>query len=624
MSVPPADSLPIPPPWPCCGHGALPGNPVGCRGVQVTGHTACLAHLAPAERSAHLAGLAPGAAVDHRGTRFADWLLRELLDVLTEPGTEAPRIGTALFDGATFLGDARFLDTTFEGTTSFERATFEGVARFDRATFKGRGGFEEARFRDHATFMGARFEEEAEFRRATFSDDAEFGRVAFGRNAWFHTTTFSGYAGFTDAAFAGLAAFLGATFAGDVLFHGATCWELASFRRTTFRHRAGFEAASFGTVDFAEAVFTTAAVVGPLVCTGGVVLSGAVFAAPVTLSMAARNLECRRTRWASTAELRLRYASVDFADAVFEYPLTIAAEAEPFVFTDGQVVEEHTLTGAPDAAVRLTSLRGVDAAHLVLAGVNLADCVLTGAVHLDQVRLEGACSFGDVPSGTNWRHGLPVRFTRRRTLAEERSWRARQPRAAPGWGTEMPGARKVGPEQLAPVYRALRKAFEDGKNEPGAADFYYGEMEMRRHDRTVSTRPERGLLYLYWLLSGYGLRASRALGWLAVAVFLTIFFLMGFGIPENSAKQEATGTVPPGGGRVVFEIDREAPLNPTGSRYTTERFEKAFNVTANSVVFRSSGQDLTTAGIYIEMGSRLAEPVLLGLAVLAVRNRVKR
>ncbi|XXZ47389.1 hypothetical protein AAGT00_00005 (plasmid) [Streptomyces cavourensis] len=41
-------------------------------------------------------------------------------------------------------------------------------------------------------------------------------------------------------------------------------------------------------------------------------------------------------------------------------------------------------------------------------------------------------------------------------------------------------------------------------------------------------------------------------------------------------------------------------------------------------VFRSSGQDLTTAGTYSEMTSRLAEPVLLGLAVLAIRNRVKR
>jgi hypothetical protein len=48
------------------------------------------------------------------------------------------------------------------------------------------------------------------------------------------------------------------------------------------------------------------------------------------------------------------------------------------------------------------------------------------------------------------------------------------------------------------------------------------------------------------------------------------------------------------------------------------------NVTLDSVIFRSSGQDLTTTGTYIEMASRVTEPVLLGLALLAVCNRVKR
>lgn len=82
--------------------------------------------------------------------------------------------------------------------------------------------------------------------------------------------------------------------------------------------------------------------------------------------------------------------------------------------------------------------------------------------------------------------------------------------------------------------------------------------------------------------------------------------------------------MPPGGGTVTFEIDKADPQNPAGERFTGGRFEKALNVTLNSVVFRSSGQDLTTAGTYIEMASRLTEPILLGLAVLAVRSRVKR
>jgi hypothetical protein len=164
----------------------------------------------------------------------------------------------------------------------------------------------------------------------------------------------------------------------------------------------------------------------------------------------------------------------------------------------------------------------------------------------------------------------------------------------------------------------------DGKNEPGAADFYYGEMEMRRHSRDATPRVERGLLHAYWLLSGYGLRASRAAGWLIAAMITTVLLLMGFGLPQNSPRQAASGNVPAAGGRVTFTIDRDDPQNPTHGRFTGKRFEKALNVTLNSVIFRSSGQDLTTTGTYIEMGSRLLEPALLALAVLAVRGRIKR
>ncbi|MFD8385836.1 hypothetical protein ACFV2X_46220 [Streptomyces sp. NPDC059679] len=219
---------------------------------------------------------------------------------------------------------------------------------------------------------------------------------------------------------------------------------------------------------------------------------------------------------------------VDFSHAVLEYPFTIAAELAPFVLPNGHPVAEHALADAPAARVRMASLRGVDAAHLVLADVDLSRCLFSGTVHLDQLRLEGACSFDKVPPRTR-RRWRPVRFTQRRTLTEEHHWRASQPTAVRGWNVAVLGAGHVGPAQLAPVYRALRKAFEDGKNEPGAADFYYGEMEMRRHDRTGTTRAEHGLLHGYWMLSGYGLRASRALGWLATAMLVTIVLLMGFG-----------------------------------------------------------------------------------------------
>ncbi|WP_234313233.1 MULTISPECIES: hypothetical protein [Streptomyces] len=464
-------STPVPPPWPHCAHGADPAaDPIGCRGIHVPGHTACLAHLAHTDRHAYLTDLAPGTDIDHRGTTFTPSLLQALLNAVHDLSTGVTRFGNAQFDSATFT-------------------------KADR--------------------------------------------------------------------------------------------------------------------------------VGPLVCAGRVVLSGAMFGGPVTLSLAARRLECRRTLWAATAELRLRYTTVDFAHAVFEYPLTIAAESDPFVLADGSELAEGAFAGAPGAGVGLASLRGVDAAHLVLADVDLSPCLFAGAVHLDQLRLEGACTFDSPPSPAGRRRWSLVRFTQRRVLAEEHHWRAGRAGAVRGWNVAVLGAGRVGPLQLAPVYRALRKAFEDGKHEPGAADFYYGEMEMRRHADDIP-RGERGLLTAYWALSGYGLRASRALAWLGTAMVATVVLLMAFGIAQDTPKQTATGTVPAGGGEVTFTIDKDDPKNPTGERFTGERFEKALNITLNSVVFRSSGQDLTTTGTYVEMTSRLTEPVLLGLAVLAVRNRVKR
>ncbi|MGW1489809.1 pentapeptide repeat-containing protein [Streptomyces sp. NPDC002402] len=594
---------PEPPRWPHCGHGTTPEDPVGCRGIHVPGQTACLAHLADTDRDVYLTGLAPGTDINHSGTPFTQGMLNRLLDALRDPITGHPRLGDARFRSAAFQGDAGFELATFEGDARFRSATFEGEAGFGSATFKGEAVFESATFKGEAVFGSATFEHTAWFRSATFE-----------HTAWFRSATFKRTAGFGSAAFQGDARFAFATFRGSARFISATFERTAGFESATFKENA----------KFVGAVFERSASLGPLICAGRVMLSGAVFGGPVTLSLAARRLECRRTRWSSTAELRLRYATVDFAHAVFEYPLTIAAEADAFVLADGRPVEEQALASAPHATVRLASLRGVDAAHLVLADVDLSGCLFTGTVHLDELRLEGTCSFSEVPSRTHQVRYRPVLFTQRRTLAEEHHWRARQPTAVRGWNLAVLGAGHIGPAQLAPVYRALRKAFEDGKNEPGAADFYYGEMEMRRHDRTGTTRAERGLLHGYWLLSGYGLRASRALAWLAAAMLITILLLMGFGLPQDAPKQEATGTVPPGGGRVTFEIDKADPRNPTGNRFNSERLEKALNVTLNSVVFRSSGQDLTTAGTYTEMASRLAEPVLLGLAVLAVRGRVKR
>ncbi|WP_256096129.1 pentapeptide repeat-containing protein [Streptomyces sp. LUP30] len=631
---------------------------VGCNGAHVPGHTVCLAHVDEAGRDAYLASLVPGADVDHGGTTFTSDLLSRLLDALRDLGTGQPHFGDAGFDGAVFTSNVNLEGATFTGGAEFHGATFADGGRFDGAVFTSNVNFVRAEFTDRAGFTDATFSGTASFDDATFSGSASFDDATFSGTAGFTGTTFTngsgfirttftgdtwftnatiGYAKFFDVTFAGNAwfnsalftgdtQFEGATFAGGAWFDGATFASDAWFDGVTFTGDTRFDGATFaGDARFEEAVFEQSANFGPLVCAGRVMLSWAAFDGPVTLTLAARRLECQRTRWSSTAEMRLRYATVDFSYAVFEHPLTIATEADPFPLPGGALMHEQVLAGA-SSEVRLASLRGVDAAHLVLADIDLAECLFAGTVHLDQVRLEGACTFDAVPPGMHWVRRLPLRFTQRRTLAEEHHWRARRPAAARGWNTALFGAGRVGPTQLAPVYRALRKALEDGKDEPGAADFYYGECEMRRHD-TGRPLSERALLTAYWALSGYGLRALRALAWLGVAMVVTIAVMVLWGLPTEEPKPTTTGRQVAVGQKVVLITDTSVPVNPTGpliERVTIERWEKSLRVVINSVVFRSSGQDLTTFGTYTEMISRLAEPVLLGLAVLAVRSRVKR
>ncbi|GAA3838882.1 hypothetical protein GCM10022403_084060 [Streptomyces coacervatus] len=570
-----------PPRWPYCGHDATRDDPVGCRGIHVAGYTACLAHLAVTDRAAYLATLTPGAAIDHRGTPFTTDLLAQLLSGLNDPSTHKPRIGPARFDAAFFAGDASF---------------------------------------DEAIFTG----------------DARFREVAFTGNAQFSNVIFSGLSLFNESAFTGDASFRGASFTG-----------LAVFRGAKFTRRAWFDQASFSSpgVTFNGARFETESHPGTLHCDGGVALDGAVFGAPVMVWIAARWVSCVRTQWVSTATLYLRHAEVDLRNAVVEHPVTIAAHPTPFPLTGRR---HETGLRDLDPGVRVTSVSGVDAAHLVLQDIDLSVCQFAGAIHLDQLRVDGWCTFAGSPASAGWYRLFPWRWSRRRTLVEEHHWRAQPGRAAigvrghgyptppgehpwpfvrawaRGWVPPPEGITALQPAALAALYRQMRKSLEDGKNEPDAADFYYGEMEMRRHD---TTRPvaERALLTAYWALSGYGLRATRALAWLVLAMSASVVALMLWGLPAKTPEPETTGRQT--GPNITLTTDTPAPANPTGpwaERITGQRFEEALRVVINSVVFRSSDQDLTTAGTYTEMASRFTEPILLGLAALAIRGRVKR
>ncbi|MEE1931267.1 pentapeptide repeat-containing protein [Streptomyces sp. TRM 70351] len=603
--APPEPPSSTPPSWPHCGHDAAQADPVGCRGIHVGDHTACLAHLSEADRAAYLATLSPGTSIDHRGTPFTTELLHQLLAALRSPTTGLPLIGDARFGGTSFSGDAWFGGTSFSGDAEFSRASFSRDAWFSEASFSGVAWFDGASFSSDAGFDRASFSGFAQFGEASFSGVAGFNGASFSR-AQFGEATFSGTARFDGAAFSDDAWFGGTSFSGDAQFHGAAFSGDARFNKARFELTSGM---------------------GPLVCGKRVVLDTAVFQQPVTLEIAARQVSCARTRWASTAMLHLRYAELDLRDAVFEYPVLIAARPTPFPLSSSTGLLPETKLFGLEPGVHLATVGGVDAAHLALHDIDLSRCRFAGAVHLDQLKVDGWCTFATTPTGRYGRS--PWRWSPRRTLIEEHHWRVQsrhRPDQPRGWTRPPEDAAVLQPAALAALYRQLRKSLEDGKNEPDAADFYYGECEMRRHD---ATRPwaERTLLTAYCTLSGYGLRATRALAWLAAAMAATVAVMVLWGLPAEDPKPTITGRQVAAGQEVAWTTDTPDPVNPTGpwsERVTTERFDKALRVVINSVVFRSSGQDLTTVGTYTEMASRLVEPVLLGLAVLAVRSRVKR
>ncbi|MER6611728.1 pentapeptide repeat-containing protein, partial [Streptomyces sp. NPDC000927] len=274
MPRPSPEPSSTPPLWPHCGHGATPEARVGCCGIRVPGHSACLAHLADADRHAYLAGLAPGTNVDHRGTTFTGPLLDALLDALYDPATGQPHLGDACFHSTTFQGNASFRSVAFAGDTSFQSATCQSNAWFGSAMFHGTSDFASASFEgdvtfDSAVFQGNPFEIEpgVNFSMATFRGNAKFESVTFGcpisfssatfkRIAWFRSTTFYGTSDFELADFEGDAWFESATFRRDAQFESASFEGDAWFELADFEGNAWFESVTFqGDAQFKSATF---------------------------------------------------------------------------------------------------------------------------------------------------------------------------------------------------------------------------------------------------------------------------------------------------------------------------------------------------------------------------------
>ena len=584
--------------------------------------------------------------------------------------------GKAWFSGAQFSGfagfDAHFNDEAefryakFSRDAHFSYAQFSRDARFDDAEFNGEGDFRNAKFSSYTCFEHARFNSYTDFDDAQFSGDASFSvakfsggvrfdDAQFGGSTWFSGAQFS-YAGFDSAQFSEYASFSEAQF-GNAMFGRAKFSGDANFDDAKFSDAMFGDVQVTGDAKFEGARFENATKLRPLAASS-VSLERAVFVRPLVIEAAAAAVSCRGTTWCAGVTLRLRYAAVDLERATFTAPSFVTGSGQPFESFSGPFgeplnedkVRNHVTCGVKppvDEPLRsprpprergespdlwtplLTSLRGSDTANLTITDVDLSRCRFIGARLLDQVRLEGRCIFDHPPRGvrTGWAWPPFWRWSSRQSIAEERTWRATTRKHA-GWSkAHSSEPAEAGPERLAGLYRQLRKAEEDAKNEPGAADFYYGEMEMRRRAATTPVG-ERAILWLYWLISGYGLRALRSLAALLMLGMIVTTVLIGSGLAATAPPQHLAGTVTSSPGnrtRIDATLNTAKPqLPPAGKRWTAQRTRTALEVTLNSIVFRTTDQPLTTAGTWTVDAARILGPVLLALTLLAVRNRVKR
>lgn len=245
------------------------------------------------------------------------------------------------------------------------------------------------------------------------------------------------------------------------------------------------------------------------------------------------------------------------------------------------------------------------------------------------MQVDGLPEFAETPGKWKW--------ARRGTLAEEHIWRAAYDRRPDGWyprrcrpgnddvlaahdraGSKTAAAGAEAARGQA-AYRELRKSFEDAKNEPGAADFYYGEMEMRRlASRAGRDRFENALLTI---LGRFRLRATRkpsaSYPALVLAVATVLFATVGFGHTQQIVYVPVRSAI---ANQPVAYKQISVPDGKPGFREAAYYSVQS----ATSLLREPTTEPLTTIGRITEITLRLLGPLLLGLAVLALRGRVKR
>ena len=381
------------------------------------------------------------------------------------------------------------------------------------------------------------------FPTARFSGERFDGPVNFARATFPRDTNFVG-THFTEGV-----DFTGARFMGSAEFQDAKFDRMATFSYSHFAGRASFEGAVF----HAEAILT-----------------GIAFAGPLTF------LKARFTLLAS-------FGGTDFSGDVEFQDVTFGTETSfCFVIFRGQAI----FRGNPEALIFQKSV--VDFRNVTSVG---------GAIHFRHADLR-LCEL----NGTDCRS---IEFTnvrwpiygRRTAVFDEIVLQRGRAAVIDALRLRRMAADRPHWAEVERLYRELKQSHEERRDYERAGDFHYGEKEMRRRNLDTSAGL-RAILYLYWLLSGYGERVLRPLGWtIGLLLYCAVVYIW-------------------------------AGLSPAGSdtTLTASNFSEAFRYSFE-VMFLLKPDDLspqTPVSQWLRAIESVLGPVFIGLFALALRQRLKR
>jgi hypothetical protein len=531
-----------------------------CLGSAVVQDGACLRHANPSARTQYLSrGTGAAHALSLQGVVVDQALLDEIR--ASSAVSRKTMLRPLLLTGA----DVTNLD--FSGWEFVEACSLSGAVFHEKAAFEG------SVFHKFFDARGAHFDDSVGyFSGSTFKHDVHLSYVHSERQS----------IDFSSCTFTKKVIAQGVD--GSLLLYDSSCEGDLILTNTAMTVRLD-DASVTGSLDTAGSrcgVFLASRLradgarsLGPMEIQSSCILADARFAERIRIEVSANSLDMSGVRLdkggrveADVQEIRLERLSTGSAVSISG---SKRSQAKPVI----------------------SSINNADVGAMSFAQVDMSRCLFYGAHDLDKTRIEATVT---LPRAPRWR-------SRRQCVADEFVARQHAPgRLRRRWslpGVTTPGSPIAGTNderleasQVESVYRDLRKSLEAKGNEPGAADFYYGEMEMRR--KATTSCAERCILWLYWAVSGYGLRGLRALVWLAAVVVGLAVLLQAIGFNNGDPCFRDA---------LIYAAQGTVSI-PSGNRALTDH--------------------VSWAGDVLRIILRLVGPLLLGLALLSVRNRVKR